>query len=333
MVDTLLQVLAPTAAELQLDTKRLNIRYFSSLTADATEGSTPTTADGRAASPPYIFSAASSRRLLSSESANVSDQRLEPLTVDTPAIPVEPTDTLKQFSPTGMHIGGPHMHHGVDALDLEDLYNRLEDHRSNRKLLQDNFVNTSATEFLWMDLNSDAMVNIEDSLLFADIIKLVDSDPALYCAWLQSVYSPSTATQPHSLFRGNSFTDASITGISSFAWQAVDPKLIYLRSNVSDVMHPAGVTCSASGGGGGSIAVPVLARFDGTVPLNQQEFLEIVPGAETSDPAGLFKAFFRPDEARDWRMYTVPPIPNILSFFRCMGSHRACPQRNHVSCF
>lgn len=311
-------MLAATPAELQLTTKRLNIRYFASLTADATEGSTPTATYNRAASVPYLFSAASSRRLLSSD--NLPDP-FNP-TLDFPATvtdvhgdqtiktqdSLELVGTAGTFEQLAQTVRSAHEKKIQGMVYLEDLHDRLEDHRSRRNLLQSTsatYVNTSDTEFLWMDLNNDNVVNIQDSLLFADMIKLVDSDPELHCTWLESVYSPSNATLPHSLVRGNSFTDASITGISSFGWQAVDPKLIYLRSNDSDVMYPDAASCIATGGGGAALEVPQLARFDGTAPLNEREFLGIVPGSETSDPAGLFKAFLRPDEARDWRMYTV----------------------------
>lgn len=162
-------------------------------------------------------------------------------------------------------------------------------------------VATAATAFPWMDLNADAAVDTRDGLLFADVIKLVDSDPARHCTWLQSVYRPSSATVPHQVVRGNGFTDASFTAYTSPAWQAVDPKLIYLRSNVSDVMYP-GVDCVGTGGLGAGEVVPQLARFDGSAPLTEAEFRAVVPGAGGAD---LFRAFMRPDEARDWRMFMV----------------------------
>ena len=172
---SVLQVLAATPSELQLETTRLNIRYFTSLTGDATEGSTPTATDNRAGSVPYLFSAGPSRRLLSSELGHPSDPDLF-----SPA----PSKSLPQL-PLAARSLRYHEIYSHESWDLEDLHHRLEDHRSRRQLLQTNFVNTSDTEVLWMDLNSDSVVNIEDSLLFADIIKLVDSDPALHCTWLQ----------------------------------------------------------------------------------------------------------------------------------------------------
>lgn len=193
----------------------------------------------------------------------------------------------------------------------EDLVEQLGQQRrqrqlSRRQLLQASSaaVTVSDTAFPWMDLNSDATVDTQDALLFADLITLVDSDPALHCTWLESVYHPSTATVPHQVIRGNGFTDASATAHTSTAWQAVDPKLIYLRSNASDVMYPAGVDCAAAGSAvlqPGEV-VPELRRFDGSVPLTEEEFQAVVPGAGGVD---LFRAFMRPDEARDWRMFMV----------------------------
>lgn len=306
-----LQVLAATTSELQLATQRLNIRYFTTLTTDATEGITPTAADERAASVRYVFDAASSRRSLSSSSVKDTQEMHAEQNIS-----LEPVQLLSSLSESlekrvlaveGSACNGLT---SCSALDLSDLHQRLEDHKSQRKLLQTTsatYVNTSDTAFLWMDLNGDGIVNIQDSLLFADVIKLVDSDSTAHCTWIESVYFPSNASQPHSLVRGNSFTDASITGVGSSGWQAMDPKLIYLRSNDSDVMYLESTSCTATVSGT-ALSVPHLARFDGSTPLNQQEFLAIVPGAETSDPAGLFKAFLRPDEARDWRMYTVSSL-------------------------
>jgi hypothetical protein len=319
-------VLAATPTALQLQTKRINIRYFTSLTADATEGTPQSAADSLAASVPFLFTAASARQLLSSQdpsnaassshsSHSLGARAWERWTAaerggSSLTHSSEPaTHSLKATSKALADASWPGKEQQNSAnLDLADLHARLEDYRAGRQLLQTTtatIVNTSDTAFLWMDLNGDNLVNIEDSLLFADVLKLADSDPTLHCTWLSSIYSPSTATQPHSLVRGNSFTDASITGVGSSGWQALDPKLIYLRSNASDVMFPESVTCVDPGSTGGTLEVPQLARFDGTSPLTEKEFLGIVPRAETSDPAGLFKAFFRPDEARDWRMYSV----------------------------
>lgn len=180
----------------------------------------------------------------------------------------------------------------------------------------------SDTAFPWMDLNSDAAVNTQDALLFADLITLVDSDPGLHCTWLESVYHPSTATVPHQVIRGNGFTDASVAAHTSAAWQAVDPKLIYLRSNASDVMYPAGVDCVAAGSGvlqAGEV-VPELRRFDGSAPLTEAEFRAVVPGAAEVD---LFRAFMRPDEARDWRMFMVRCLLLVWLKCACMCSGTA----------
>jgi hypothetical protein len=187
--------------------------------------------------------------------------------------------------------------------------------RAGRSLLQSN---TTSDAFLWMDLNGDSLVDIKDSLLFADVIKLVDADESLHCKWLQSLYHPSSATTPYQLVRGNAFTDTSIVSNTSIEWQAVDPKLIYLRSNASEVMYN-GHVCSSLPGTllDADETVPALQRFDGTSVLTQADFQALVPASSTADPAGLFKAFMRPDEARDWRMYTVrmlstPPTLHTL---------------------
>lgn len=191
----------------------------------------------------------------------------------------------------------------------EDLAARLwqqRQERTLRKLLQatTGAVGVSDAAFPWMDLNGDATVDTRDALLFADMIKLVDSDPSLHCTWLESVYLPSLAAAPHQVVRGNGLSDASFSDYMSAVWQALDPKLIYLRSNDSDVMHP-GVDCAAAGSG--ALApnqfVPELQRFDGSAPLAEAEFRAVVPGAGGVD---LFRAFMRPDEARDWRMFMVP---------------------------
>jgi hypothetical protein len=269
------QALAATAAERAIATQRLNIRYFASLSADATEEPAPSAADSRAASPPYVFSAAptpSSRRLQSTGGVVVAAARPRR---------ARARDVL------------------AAAADLAD----LADARARRKLQAAAPANVSDAAILWMDVNGDARVDTRDALAFADLIKLVDSDAAAHCAWLQSVYYPSLAAPPHSIVRGNAFSDASITSAASPAWQALDPKLIYLRSNASDVLFPPGAACGAPLTA--AQTVPQLARFDGSAPLTEAQFLTLVPEVDTADPSALYRAFLRPDEARDWRMFSV----------------------------
>eukprot|EP00892_Ulva_mutabilis_P000131 jgi/Ulvmu1/10118/UM006_0069.1 len=323
------EVLAATPAPLAFATNRLNIRYFTSAASDAVEVTAATPDELRAGSAPFATAAAGSRRLLSAGAASMADETLRAESaLDAPVDHLhEQRHSKHNSTPTGagditLVTSASHAHasdstscsRGACKLasnaDLTAHVLQQRQQRSLRKLLQasDPTVSISDTAFPWMDLNADAAVDTRDALLFADMIKLVDSTPALHCTWLESVYLPSAATTPHQVVRGNGFTDASFTALTSTAWQALDPKLIYLRSNVSDVMYP-GVDCATAGSGAlaADQRVPQLTRFDGTVPLTEPEFQAVVPGAAGVD---LFRAFMRPDEARDWRMFMNAVLGN-----------------------
>jgi hypothetical protein len=129
-----------------------------------------------------------------------------------------------------------------------------------------------AGSFVWLDLQGDGIANSVDSDAYMQVIQGWNQAGSAqhlqqYCNWLNSLYNPSRST---SLVLDETFTDTSIVSTSSNSWQAIDPKLIALRTTKSKFFRPQ-TSCSGTALVSAQ-QLPVLPRFDGTVPPSQSEF-------------------------------------------------------------
>lgn len=126
---------------------------------------------------------------------------------------------------------------------------------------------------MWLDLQGDGTANTVDSDTYMRVIQTWNRPGSAsehvqqYCTWLDALYNPSQQTD---LVLDETFNDTSIVSTSSNTWQAVDPKLIALRTTESKFFRP-----KASCPGTALVTaqqLPVLPRFDGTEPPSKSEF-------------------------------------------------------------
>lgn len=197
----------------------------------------------------------------------------------------------------------------------------------SRKLLQS--VATSS-DLLWLDLNGDGAVTTADSDAFYCMRSTFPSarsgNDGNVCTLLDALYSPSTA--PASSLLDETLDDSSFVSTSSDTWQAVDPRLLYLRGD-EPFAFAAGAACASLPA---SQSVPQLRRFDDTRPPTRREFDYLV--ADTSEQ---YDELMRPSNP-DFFVYQVRAACTCRSacplMLACPCARLCCNLafRSHVVC-
>ena len=175
-----------------------------------------------------------------------------------------------------------------------------------RKMLQ---TVTPAASFLWFDIQGDGEVTTTDSDTFFDVVMwsaswdyfnsgLVDRNEKR-CSLLESLYLPSQSTGENAF--DQTLDDDSFISTDSPTWQAVDPKLFYLRTGAPSELTPT-APCP-SGLLSADQSVPQLSRFDDTVPPTQEQVSYLSGGAS---------GVVNPNEL--WLQLTQPSTDAFLTY-------------------
>jgi hypothetical protein len=158
---------------------------------------------------------------------------------------------------------------------------------------------------MWLDLQGDAVASNLDSQALYQIARLATTNEAGSCRWLDSIYHPSRYAGEALSLSGNRFNDSSFLSNASSSWQAIDPKLLYLRTNQSSLLRPGDQAFSSLCVTKHNAAltdkqfVPLLTRPDGSLPLTRELLSNVLPVGVNYD------TIMQIDLVRDVKMYQV----------------------------
>lgn len=171
----------------------------------------------------------------------------------------------------------------------------------SRKLLQSV---TTSSDLLWLDIQGDGAVTSSDSDTFFCVQSAFPPAPSAddfdVCALLDALYNPSTAAATSLI--DETLDDSSFVSTSSETWQAVDPRLLYLRGD-EPFAFADGAACPALLA---SQSVPQLSRFDGTRPPTRAEYEYLVTNTDEQ-----YDELMQPSNP-DFLVYQVRSCPSCL---------------------
>lgn len=221
---------------------------------------------------------------------NVRDQAANPNTIVLPSTPVF-RRRLRDSDAAG-GLGSDAIHFGAAR---------------GRTLQQ---VAADPTSFDWLDIQRDGLVDTMDSDIYFRLIEswsTAGSEPQKqqFCAWLDRLYNPSSADER----LDESFVDSSIVDIDSFAWQAVDPKVITLRTTDSVYLRHDSPTPCPDSALQSAQQLPLLARFDGTAPPTRQQFYYLT--GQSSEPG--YNDLMHPN-LEAFKAYQVCDLTHVFSW-------------------
>jgi hypothetical protein len=165
----------------------------------------------------------------------------------------------------------------------------------------------------WFDLQGDGQADTIDSDAFFGIVVGVNWDPdttdrgAKVCALLKAMYSPSTSADD---IVDEALDDSSFVNKDSLTWQAVDPRLIYLRSSESSPFYASSPCPDLAA----DQVAPVLERFDGTQPPTLAQFAYLA-AAKDADTDYMFNGLMRPSDEH----FSAYQVGAAISLRKCHG--------------